>query len=509
MITRPSVDIPAWNPSETVVDVPAVEEQDLGFVYRMKFTHKWGNWFFKRFSTWIAWLIGRTDAHETTANVSLTITEDNFSTIQTYLKDLKHNDYAITIGGGINLPTQALVIESISGSGSINFNGASITLAAITVKDVQQQVSFNQDYGTNIEQNSQYGLRVINSPRVYIENLNIGFGAEPSSNWKMISVENSGLEVYQPALDGTFTSASTPQDLVYIDSRSYVSFSQPYTITSNAAPGAVIGRAMIYIEEGGSFNFNTIPTFTDWVQNFAAQIDAAEYPYCGYNLYVNHSTGLAEVKTLFARIKRVDGYLETVSINDTGVTGLNLENINGSGTIHINPTAFSTDNFIRNCRCTVIVEDSDLEDQTVDGKYALSIIDSPDVRLTTQTVLDAGTNAYECLLIQRSGVIADDIRYINEPATPATNYIDIKENSTVYVKRILSGYASVTVPDSTFINVDGGSRLHVKSWVSVHVNTTGLTFTGITDASYVLGYTSAVDLYTMGFKAAGYRIIEI
>jgi len=505
MITRPTIDQLNFNPDEANVDILDSGKQSLGFVYKEKLGSKVMNFLMKRLSVWTNWLIERIDAHETVGNVSLTLSDLTYDYIQEYFDSLKHNDYAITIAGSLNDDSKVLRIENIYGKGTITFNGATHTLGGIIINNVQQTlVSFSQDFGTNISQTSRYGLKILNSNNVYFENLNMTLGDSNDTNWVQLYVDNSKLNIYQPSFNGTYTGASAPTNMVYIINNSVVNISQDYAIQSSNSAGAVIGESMIYVDRTSFYDLGAVPTFSNWAQNYSFQIEMINYPKTEYPIDFNIDTGIAHVKTVLSNIESVNCHLQSIGLNDD-VQDLLIQNIDGTGNIDIGGITCTSGCIVSNCNCTITLDDIVVQDQTSDGSYGLKIVDCVNVVLGTQTVIDAGTNDYEALLIDNSKVWVEDLRYINEPATPATNYVDITNNSNVYFKRILSGYASMIVPDSIFISIDSGSKVSVNNWVPVHVDTTSLKFKSINNGGFGIGYVSGTG-YAVGYDESDITI---
>lgn len=504
MITRPTIDQLNFNPNEADVEILDSGKQALGFVYKEKLGSKVMNFLNKRLSVWTNWLIQRIDAHETVENITFDLTSVDIEDIQEFFSNLRHNDFNITLTGDYDLNTTIISITDISGIGSIIFSG-NITVGGVLISNVNNNVRFNAEL--NVEQTTQYGLRIVNSPYVYVNELNCTFESAPSSDWCLVRLENGKLTCLTPDFDGRFTSASTPTYLIRIDSKSQILLGTDYNVKTNAIAGSVIGHSMIQVDKGGLFDTSAVPIFSNWAQNYSFQIEMINYPKTEYPIDFNIDTGIAHVKRVLANMESVNCHLQSIGINDD-VQDLIIENIDGTGNIDIRSITCTSGCIVSNCNCTITLDDIEVQDQTSHGSYGLKIVDCANVVLGTQTVIDAGTNAYEALLIDNSKVWVEDLRYINEPATPATNYVDITNNSNVYFKRILSGYASMVVPDSIFISIYSGSKVSVNSWVPAHVDTTSLKFKSINNGGFAIGFTSA-NKYILATTPADITIVQL
>jgi len=509
MITRPTDERINWSPSETDVEVPSGTKQSLGFILREKFGSKVANGLFKRLCQWLNFAVDRVDAHETVANVTFDLAVDDIADIQTFFDELKHNDYTITLTGTYDDNTTVLSITNISGIGNIVFSG-NVTMGGVLVSGVNNSVRFNGEL--NVEQTTQYGLRVVNSPYVYVNELNCTFESAPTSAWCLVRLENGKLTCLTPDFDGRFTSASAPTYLIRLDSKSQILLGTDYNVKTNAIAGSAIGRSMIQVDDGGLFDTSAEALFdANWGQNYACQLEMVKYPKSEQIYYINTETGLTYAKAIINGIIEVNCAIDSVGINNN-ISDLTIENISGSGSITLNSATFVLDNIIRNCTCDINITDVEVKENNIsDIKYGLSVINCINVNFLTQTILDVGTELYGGLFVNNSKCYFEDLRNTNTYTIGGIlklhpSYFKINNSSDIYIDRILSGDDVRTTSD--FISLMSGSKLSLKSWVSSNVHTTGLGFNEIDEASYVVGYTSA-NKYILATTPSDITIIEL
>ena len=506
-ITKPTADQVVWTPDEDDVEVQGSAKQSLGFVFREKFGSKVANWFFKRFSTWINWLIARVDAHETREDVTYALSASTFDEIQEFFTNLKHNDYLITITGGIADESKTLDISGITGTGTIRFNGASITLGALTIDNVHQTlISFDNEYGTNIAQKSQYGIRITNSSNVYLRKPNISFEEANSANWLLLSVEKSIVTINEPNFNGIHSGESAPTNLIRITSSSIVNINQDYAIETAETAGTTLARAMIFLEEGSVMNFDTTITYSsDWEDNYACQVEAVVYPDSDNIFYFSFSpTALTYTKEILAKVKEVNGTIEKIA-GLKAISDLELRGIIGSGTINFDLLQFVLDNIIDGCTCNINILNSYVLDSATDA-YSLSITNSSNVVFETRLYISTTTHSYGGLLVENSKVIIDEILYISEPVGH-TSYMFVNKNSQVFIGNIISGNADIGY--SAFMEIDGGSSVSIKAWVSNHVTTTEFSVNLLTGGSTMIGYTDPTDKYVLFTNYVDVSITEM
>jgi hypothetical protein len=412
-----------------------------------------------------------------------------------------NNDYTITVTGAVSDNTKLLLVDGISGKGSISFSGSSLMLGGVSIQNVSCSVYF---LDLEIQQTSLHGLYVKDSPNVMIHTFAASFGVAPATTgWTLLSLKNGVVRLQHSTFDGSFTSASTPHYLIRVDSGSYLMSDSGFSMETNAVSGSSYGYAMILLEKGARFDWSRSYTFGNWAANFAAQIEAINYPTNSAVFYFTSNASWTVVKAMLENIESIDCGIQVSGIANVACTGFVLSNISGSGSLQLS-CDFISDNVISDCMCKIILFGCTARDQSVAGLYGLSIINCPNVDIGTLE-LDAGTRAYECLLISGSSIYGN-LYYVNSPTAAYTNYVDVVD-SNAYFALITSGAGDTT--ESIFISVNAGSRVHVNSWVSHDVSTTKLQFNEIVGASYVIGWTSAVSGYSLSMMTAACVIIEL
>lgn len=512
MITKPTEDKINWAPNEADVEIPSGAKQSLGFILREKFGSKIANGMFKRVCQWLNWASDRVEAHETVANVTFDLTTVAIADVQTFLDDLKHNDYSITLTGNYDDNSTLLTIKDISGTGTISFTG-NVTIGGLLISNVANSVTFPFGSELNIEQATGNGLHVINSPYVYIDTLNSTFQfAPPISTWLLVKLVNSIVTIKAPDFDGSFTSASAPTHLIRVDSTSKLYITNDYSVTTNAVEGASIGRSIVKVEDGGFYAVTATPTFVNWEKNYACQFEMIKYDKAPFIYYISITEeALFYTPTIVSNIATINGNVKLIIPFHVGgtyqeISDLNIDGINGYGSLYIEYAEFVLNNIINNSNITINLHVCKIDDSDVSGEYGLSIVNCRNILFETQTLLNGGSNSYDALLIDNSNCIIDDIVYEGHPIPANINYLSIQNNANILFKKITSGYS--TTAHSKFINITDGCRVHIKEWVAADAYTTDLQFNGISNASYVIGYTSA-NKYILATTPSDISIVEL
>jgi len=474
MITRPTEDRLDWKPLETNVDILDPAKQELGFTFREKLGSKVANWLFKRLSTWTNWTIDRLDAHETTGNVTMALSSSTFDDVQEFFDNLAHNDYAITITGGFTDATKTLRIEGITGKGTITFSGSSITIGRLIVKNVYQtSVMFTNEFGFNIHQQEIYGLEIKDVPNIYFQNLSLSFGVAPLSTitWRMLRVENANLTVYNFSANGEFTSSSTPEYLLDINKNANVNFQTAYTISTNATAGSAKGKAMILINKDASFDFSQTPTFTNWNQNFAMQVNSVVYPKTDFEFSFNIATSAMQdiVKPVIENLERVEGHIKILSPGTTATLAINMENISGSGQIEFSSVLkfdnsnkskfknilpylnFSSGVFVDNAHITqpFIIEncinfkivDATLKTISSETGECLKVSNSKGLIGVARVAIDSDvkTNFRYALFTNQSDIVIGTVNSSNFTTGDFMHFLRQSENSKLMIKNVVVG----------------------------------------------------------------------
>lgn len=507
MINKPTDPRPEWNPAEVDVEVPDSAKQNLGFIFKEKLGSKLVNWFFKRFSTWLDWLVAIVDARETVENVTMDFTTDGFDAIQEFFNNLRHNDLDINITGFYTDTTKTLILENITGNGTIRFTDGRVFVGQIVINNVfQSSVTFNNSYGFVTTQSEQYGVRITNSSYIYFGLLTTNFGSAPSSDWEMLSVYNSTVTVGELIVNGEFTSDSTPMHLVTISNNSTFEVETSNTLTTNATAGTAIGRSMIKVDESSFFDVSVTPTFqSTWYTNFACQIEMVRYPKADFDIYINHTEGIDYVKEILAGVKEINCTLKTRSSDYSGISDLEMKNITGTGTIYFLASQWVLGNIVENCSCNVVFDTAYVYDSATVGTYSISVKNSSDVYFFNEVLLETTTNGYGGIKIENSKARFDTINYLTETLARYT-YLTIDKNSQVYIKKIISG--NTVVAYSAFIKILGGSYLHLKEWVASGT-TSALKTKDIEGGSYVLAYGNTAAAYVFFTDTASCVIVEL
>lgn len=455
-MTRPTHEIPSWNPDESKVDIPDSGQQSAGFALKQKLSSKYLNWFWKRISSWLGWIIPWIDNHRNTEARTFTDFDEGVA----FLANLKHNDFTITISGSKDDPTYDLSIAGISGNGFINFTGNPLVLGSVAVEYVSNSVTIAPVSSGTFYTRKRNAITARGCPELAIPRYEGTQDAATSfAGDRMLRVLKNSMVRFSTSAVFDSDGHTTGTNMVEIDESSSVKFlgTSSFIPPDSDPSGGWYNTSVINCQ--GKIAFTTHPSFAaHWHRRFATQLEATEYPYSTdpFLFHMPLGSARAECYKVLEKIKAVHGGLRNLTVTED-VADLDLRNISGSGYIHFTGCTFVTDNHLEKVRCQLIFQNCSFKEQSVSGKYGALIVDCPDVVMPDETKLMCGTENYPALRVEATNLNIEDLRVLN-PVSPTKIYFEADDMSRVNMGRVVGGHGLSVV---TFGELDNGSQVSV------------------------------------------------
>ena len=496
MVVRPTDEQIQWNPDEANVEVQDSGKQNLGFVFKEKFGSKVANWLFKRFSTWLNWTIDKIDAHETTEDMTFTDLEEAMD----YLKNLKHNDYTITINmTGFSNDAYELELYNITGKGEIliNADSGSIVVGTASFKNIANAINITVLATQRFTTSKKNGLIIDNCSNVSINRLLSEQDGASSINDRFIKVINhSSLKITSNALLDA-QDLDVGEHMVFIDETSFF-YLNSATITPPDTEASVDRRSVINCQ--GIFTFNEHPTFAGhWYRHYGAQLQGTVIPRSSEPWKLFYGNSSIGANFVLNRIRRLDGDLDLEGNMGTNETNIRCENLCGEGVIRVKFIISASDDITRrsrfiNVQPEIIFEQDVLSVKSHATNTPIILKNCAKIRLGDVYLRTTSGESGYCMIIDNCRGFINSLRVAsgsNDSTEP--RYCIIDNNSNININNLNTSILSASGAQFHFIRIAESKVAITDTTTHGGTDTIRVSFDGFAPSHLIAIYDGELD----------------